>query len=196
MASRKLFDLKPAAAELCIAHEAACAEAGIDLLVYCTLRSADDQARLYRTNRSLRQIQMMSGHLAEHGLEAFREILWKVGPQPGSSGPNKTNAGPGESWHQYGFAYDCVPLDNGKPIWTAWRNSALEPEPVWQQVGELGEAAGLEWSGRWRGSLREWVHFQGGYPPEAGEEVHGRSGVIRVSMDLKTKLNAELQGTL
>ena len=29
-----------------------------------------------------------------------------------------------------------------------------------QRMGEIGEACGLQWAGRWRGALRESVHFQ------------------------------------
>ena len=40
----------------------------------------------------------------------------------------------------------------GKPMWDS-KNAA------WAIVGACGEEAGLSWSGRWRGSLREAAHF-------------------------------------
>ena len=67
-----------------------------------------------------------------------------------------TNARAGESLHNYRVALDVVPLRGGKPVWgTAGADGAL-----WRKVGALGEAAGLEWSGRWAGKLRETAHFQ------------------------------------
>lgn len=68
-----------------------------------------------------------------------------------------TWAKPGESWHQYRLAFDCVPLSGGKPVW-----QAVKPEEraLWDLVGRLGESAGLEWSGRWAGRRREMAHFQ------------------------------------
>ena len=72
----------------------------------------------------------------------------------GRTQPGKivTNAKPGRSWHNYGLAVDVVPLRNGKPVWDA-------KDPVWETVGKLGEAAGLEWAGRWT-KFRELPHFQ------------------------------------
>ena len=69
-----------------------------------------------------------------------------------------TNARPGESLHNadaagHAWAFDAVPLmPDGAPAWGAV--SSIE------RMGACGEAAGLEWAGRWRGSLRERVHFQ------------------------------------
>lgn len=68
-----------------------------------------------------------------------------------------TWAKPGESWHQYRLAFDCVPLVNGKPVWN--RVTRAERE-LWDRVGKAGESVGLEWSGRWKGRRRETAHFQ------------------------------------
>lgn len=62
-----------------------------------------------------------------------------------------TNAKGGESFHNFRVALDVVPVVAGKPI---WNDSAL-----WGKVGALGEAAGLEWAGRWS-KFRETCHFQ------------------------------------
>lgn len=76
----------------------------------------------------------------------------------GRTKPGKivTNARPGWSWHNWRCALDVVPLRGGKPVWgTSGPDAAL-----WRRIGELGEAAGLEWAGRWTGLLREMAHFQ------------------------------------
>jgi peptidoglycan L-alanyl-D-glutamate endopeptidase CwlK len=68
-------------------------------------------------------------------------------------GPKVTNAPPGQSAHNFGLAIDIVPMVNGKPD---WRGADL----VWQQVGALGQAAGLEWAGAPGFPFPEEPHFQ------------------------------------
>uniref|UniRef100_A0A6H1Z898 Putative peptidase n=1 Tax=viral metagenome TaxID=1070528 RepID=A0A6H1Z898_9ZZZZ len=52
-----------------------------------------------------------------------------------------TWAKPGQSFHNYGLAFDFVPMNEGKPDW-----KSLDK---FQLVGEMGEDLGLEWGGRW-----------------------------------------------
>lgn len=63
-----------------------------------------------------------------------------------------TNAKAGQSWHNYRCAVDVVPVVAGKPRWDV-------KDSVWQEVGRLGKAAGLEWAGDWK-RFREYPHFQ------------------------------------
>jgi peptidoglycan L-alanyl-D-glutamate endopeptidase CwlK len=79
----------------------------------------------------------------------------------GRTTPGKivTNARAGQSSHNFtlngkpaSLAFDIVPLDGGKPIWAV-------SNPVWQRLGQLGTAAGLEWAGNWK-RFREFPHFQ------------------------------------
>jgi len=63
-----------------------------------------------------------------------------------------TNAKAGQSWHNYRCAVDVVPIVAGKPRWDV-------KDEVWQQVGALGKAAGLEWAGDWK-RFKEYPHFQ------------------------------------
>ena len=69
-----------------------------------------------------------------------------------TAGKVVTNAKAGDSWHNWRCAVDVVPMVNGKPNWDGLH-------PVWDQIGKLGEQAGLEWAGRWR-SFKELAHFQ------------------------------------
>jgi peptidoglycan L-alanyl-D-glutamate endopeptidase CwlK len=64
-----------------------------------------------------------------------------------------TNAKAGQSAHNYGLALDIVPMVNGKPDWNG-------KDPVWQQIGELGVAAGLTWLGSPGSSFPEEPHFE------------------------------------
>ena len=72
----------------------------------------------------------------------------------GRTTPGKivTNAKAGQSWHNYRCAVDVVPIVAGKPRWDV-------KDEVWQQVGALGKAAGLEWAGDWK-KFKEYPHFQ------------------------------------
>ena len=70
-------------------------------------------------------------------------------------GRKVTHARAGQSFHNYRLAYDVVPLRNGKPV---WGTTGVDGD-LWLRVGELGEAAGLEWAGRWT-RFREYPHFQ------------------------------------
>ena len=153
MASRRLEDLVPEAEEMAKRHILLCAEAGIELLIYCTLRDTHEQARLYRQSRTKEQVQAKMDQYKAKGFPALAQILKDVGPQ--KSGPKVTGAGPGESFHQYSRAYDCVPVLNGKPVWS----SSGEGGKLWEKVGQMGRKIGLEWAGDWT-SFREFPHFQ------------------------------------
>jgi peptidoglycan L-alanyl-D-glutamate endopeptidase CwlK len=69
-----------------------------------------------------------------------------------TAGKVVTNAKAGDSWHNWRCAVDVVPMVNGKPNWDGLHS-------VWDQIGTLGEQAGLEWAGRWR-TFKELAHFQ------------------------------------
>lgn len=56
-----------------------------------------------------------------------------------------------ESRHLRGEAVDLVPLKAGAYWWAA-------PEAVWKRMGEIGEAHGLEWGGRWKNA--DCPHFE------------------------------------
>jgi peptidoglycan LD-endopeptidase CwlK len=70
-------------------------------------------------------------------------------------GAKVTNARAGYSWHNWRCAFDVVPLRHGKPVW----GTAGADGQLWRQVGEIGEAAGLEWAARWE-TFPEFAHFQ------------------------------------
>ncbi|HEX3128047.1 MAG TPA: M15 family metallopeptidase [Thermoanaerobaculia bacterium] len=153
MASRRLEDLVPEVQEMAKEHILRCADAGFELLIYCTLRDAHEQSRLYRQSRTKEQVQKKIDQLTAKGFPGLAKILKDVGPQ--KSGPKVTNAGPGESFHQYNRAYDCVPVVQGKPIWSPNGEGAA----LWEKVGKLGKKCGLEWAGEWT-TFREFPHFQ------------------------------------
>ena len=72
----------------------------------------------------------------------------------GRTAPGKivTNAKAGESFHNFRCAVDVVPIVAGKPRWDV-------KDEVWQKIGKLGKAQGLEWAGDWK-RFKEYPHFQ------------------------------------
>lgn len=155
MASRSLDDLQPEFARKAKALVERAAEAGLDLLVYCTYRSPEEQARLYRQSRSTDEILTMVKRLREEfGRPDLAEVLKSVGPQ---HGPHVTNAAPGQSIHQYSLALDSVPLRDGKPVWSAEEEADRR---LWQQYGSIArDHLDLEWAGDWE-NFPEFPHVQ------------------------------------
>lgn len=63
-------------------------------------------------------------------------------------GARVTNARGGESWHNFGRAFDVAFVVGGAVTW----------DGPWEMIGAMGEACGLEWGGRWAHPDRP--HFQ------------------------------------
>ncbi len=63
-----------------------------------------------------------------------------------------TNAKGGQSFHNYHLAFDWVPLIHGKPTWN--------DKERYEKCAIIAESFGLQWAGRWEGSLHEEAHCQ------------------------------------
>jgi len=73
----------------------------------------------------------------------------------GRSKPGKvvTNAKGGQSWHNFGLAFDIVVLDSvGKAEWDTSHHG-------WKEAARIGKSLGLEWGGDWT-SFKDLPHFQ------------------------------------
>jgi hypothetical protein len=73
----------------------------------------------------------------------------------GRSRPGKivTHAKGGQSWHNFGLAFDIVVLDAlGKAEWDT-------THPGWKEAARIGKSLGLEWGGDWQ-SFQDLPHFQ------------------------------------
>jgi len=121
MSSRSLLDLVPPVRDRANKFLAECHAVGIDVLIYCTYRSPEEQNELYKIGRSL-------------------------------PGKIVTNARGGQSWHNFHAAFDFVPMINGKLQWA--------DKKLYAKCGAIAESVGLEWAGRWTGSLKETAHCQ------------------------------------
>lgn len=105
---------------------------GIHLIITQGYRSSKDQADLWNKGR----------------------VTVGAHARPGRPlGDIVTKAPPGFSWHEYRLAFDVAPADKeGNPHWP-------EDAALWLRIGELGEAVGLEWGGRWQ-TIVDRPHFQ------------------------------------
>ncbi len=66
-------------------------------------------------------------------------------------GPKVTNAKGGQSLHNWGVAFDCVPVVNGVTVY--------DNDELWSKIGHIGASCGLEWGGTWT-SFPDKPHFQ------------------------------------
>ena len=145
MASRRLEDLHPVTREKSKKFLEKAKENGIDVLIYCTYRSPGEQEVLYMQGR----LEQFGITLEELNEKRIKLGLWELTPEEARR--KVTNARAWQSFHQYGLAFDCVPLQGGKPDWNNREAYAI--------LGEIAGEVGLEWAGRWK-RFKELPHFQ------------------------------------
>lgn len=178
MASRNLKDLTPAVQEKAQFIINECKSKGVDILIYCTLRSLEEQARIWRQSRSKAEINAKMVKYRQRGFGYLADIVESVGPQ---NGPHVTDACAGESWHNYAEAVDGVPTVGGKAMWSYNTNKKL-----WDIFGNVVKKAGMEWGGNWT-RFKDYPHAQlrpGGNPlkvftPEQIKEILTNNGLIK-----------------
>lgn len=93
----------------------ACASRGTKVVVYCTIRTPEEQAKLWRRSRTTKDISKEIHNLVEMGAIYLAQVLRDVGPQ--QTAPWATNALPGLSWHNWGLAADLYVDVDGAAIW-------------------------------------------------------------------------------
>jgi len=162
MASRDINLLEPVFKERLLYTTMECQKKGLDILVYCTVRSLEEQAKLYRQSRTTAQIEAKKREFYQKNLLDLARAIDFVGTQ---SGPHVTNAAPGESWHNFGEAADCVPLINGKPAW-----NAKQYPKEWKLFGDIAVSNGLEWAGHWK-RFKEFPHVQTNFGGESPTKI-------------------------
>lgn len=80
---------------------------------------------------------------------AEQDALYKKGrTEPGKI---VTNAKAGESWHNYGLAFDVAFVKADGTIW--WPNGS-----EWADLAQIGKANGLEWGGDYK-TIYDPPHF-------------------------------------
>jgi hypothetical protein len=66
-----------------------------------------------------------------------------------TSGKKVTNAKGGQSYHNYGLAFDVVIMRDGKAVWEVLPNN----------IAKIATNLGFEWGGNWN-SFKDYPHFQ------------------------------------
>ncbi len=139
--NRRLEGLDRDVAEKALLLIVLAADQGIPVRLTSTLRTLPQQEALYAQGRLSRaevnRLRQVAGWPALSALERNRMV---------------TNARPGDSWHNWGRAFDLVPMQRHQNLLPHWAS------PWWKKLGELGKAVGLEWGGEWRKPDRP--HFQ------------------------------------
>ena len=130
-------------------------------------------------NITLKRIKTLHPLLREEGMKIYKEILsnnievrftnvlrtfaeqGKLYAQGRSTeGRIVTNAGPGQSYHNYGLAIDfCLITNNGKTV--SWDRSVdldRDGKKDWEEVVQVFKKYGWTWGGDWR--FKDYPHFQ------------------------------------
>lgn len=119
MSSRSLDDLCDSVRQAAVDHIQLCASEGIDLLIYCTLRSGDEQKELYAQGRTTKGAIITNARAGES-----------------AHNPDKDGKA---------HAYDCCPMIGGKPMW----DSKHKAWQIVIKNGELaGLVASARWAGK------------------------------------------------
>ncbi|MDR3586757.1 MAG: peptidoglycan-binding protein [Desulfosporosinus sp.] len=79
-------------------------------------------------------------------------------------GPIVTNARGGDSYHNWGLAFDASPIENGK-----LSNDIIKIK----KMGKLGEQVGLEWGGSFK-SIVDYPHYQYTFGLSTEELLNGK----------------------
>lgn len=164
--SRSLMELHPECRKHAQIWLDECDKDGLDVLVTCTYRDPEDQAILFRKNRSLYDIEQAADRLAKMGLGSMAQILLDAPPQKGAKGSKTTNAPPGLSYHQRhlvdgeegALGIDFVVINGGK-LEGEYDPDDYAEESLIKRAGEIAESCGLRWCGNWPKAF-EWVHVQ------------------------------------
>lgn len=112
---KKIFDsLNPEFSQTCQELLTNLSKEYTYFIPYFGLRDLKTQAKLWRQSRSIIEINNMISLLKNKKADYLAQTIESVGPQIGKWA---TNAIPGLSNHNYGFALDVVYSDNGQYIW-------------------------------------------------------------------------------
>ena len=120
-----------------------------------------------RTERNIRTLRLDAQELCRKSLAKIRSggldariisgtrtyaqqsALYAQG-RNGNKGPKVTNAKAGQSWHNFGLAWDVGIFKGG---------AYLADGPEYDKAGSLGKIPGVEWGGDWH-SIVDKPHFQ------------------------------------
>lgn len=110
------------------------ANAGIDYILTCTLRTAAEQLELYKKGREYQDGKWIV-------TDKRKCVTWTL-----------------NSKHLKGTAFDICILVAGKLLWNPELDADADGVPEYTEAGLIGEKIGLVWGGRW--NTPDAPHFQ------------------------------------
>lgn len=139
-----------------------------DVFVSESVKKAAPQRHLEQANRNwdllnatFRQRLLVVFHImqSQYGyhmvmIEGYRSRERQA--QLASKGSDVTQAGPGQSYHQYGLAADCAFYRNGQLVISAKSDWAMRG---YQLYGQVAESVGMVWGGSWT-SIKDLGHVE------------------------------------
>lgn len=117
-----------------------CAAQGVVMEPFCSLRSPQEQAKMWRQSRSIDEINAQIASFRQAGADFLADCLEMVGPQYGEP---TTDRLPGFSWHQWGQAVDCHWTVDGKAVWSL--DKKIKGINGYELYGKIAEELGLRW---------------------------------------------------
>lgn len=131
MPSRKISDLLASAATACTQWQAACRARGVDVLIYCTYRSPQEQDECYAQGRTLPG-PIVTKARAWESWHQYR-CAWDAIPYTPAHSPDWT--------------------------YSDRNNDKIPDEPWWRVLVEEAQKLGIEWAGNWT-TFKEFCHWQ------------------------------------
>lgn len=128
-----------------------CKNEEFDLIFFSSLRHLDEQAIFYRQSRSWEEIKLKIKELRNTGFDFLADAIEKVGYRKGL---HVTDAAPGESWHNYGEAWDAAPMINNGICFTY-----SDGKKYWNKYGKAIRKVGMYWGGNWH-KPKDYPHAQ------------------------------------
>ena len=105
-----------------------CRDSGINVSVYYTYRTKEEQYALYLQGRA--------------PLEEVNETRAQVGLPPIKDSENRIVSNLLNSAHNHGLAADFVPIVDGQAVWNDYN--------LWNKCGQIALDLGLDWGGSWK----------------------------------------------
>jgi peptidoglycan L-alanyl-D-glutamate endopeptidase CwlK len=91
-------------------------------------------------------------------------------------GKKVTNAKGGQSYHNYGLAFDiCLIIDGKVASWDTLKDFDGDKKADWMEVVEIAKKHGWEWGGDWA-KFKDAPHFQKTFGKKTSELKALRSG--------------------
>lgn len=146
--SNALSDLSPVMEKMVEKLLLHCERRGFLISLFATLRGPETQGKMWCQSRTVEEIQIQASLLRKSGAPTMASYLR---PEWALTGRWATDNLPGNSWHQWGEACDCVLVVGGKAVW----NSNFYTTTYAELAKKVGLECGAAWS---RG--RDKFHLQ------------------------------------